>query len=164
MEHFFQKPTWLQLEYFRRENSFKNSKRFHSSFQREISNMEVESTVGKKRYFKRGVLLCKGRRFGKVTVEATITQPSSPPWWETNLLFKDLGKDFELILAMLPRHWENRGHPCHQWGTHDASLDSCPCVITWRPETDMTQTFPLQLYLSISGALSLLLSSFLMGL
>ena len=44
------------------------------------NNMEVESTVGKKRYFKRGVLLCKGRRFGKVTVEATITQPSSPPW------------------------------------------------------------------------------------
>ena len=128
------------------------------------NNMEVESTVGKKRYFKRGVLLCKGRRFGKVTVEATITQPSSPPWWETNLLFKDLGKDFQLILATLPRHWENRGHPCHQWGTHDASLDSCPCVITWRQETDMTQTFPLQLYLSISGALSLLLSSFLIRL
>ena len=42
--------------------------------------MEVESTVGKKRYFKRAVLMSKGSRFGKVTVEATITQPSSPPW------------------------------------------------------------------------------------
>lgn len=26
MEHFFQKPTWLQLEYFRSGNSFKNSR------------------------------------------------------------------------------------------------------------------------------------------
>ena len=42
--------------------------------------MDVESTVGKKRYFKRGVLISKGSRFGKVTMEVTITQPSSPPW------------------------------------------------------------------------------------
>ena len=115
----------------------KTEKRFHSSFQRKITIMEVESTVGKKRYFKRGVLLCKGSRFWKVTVEVTITQPSSPPWWETNLLFQDLGKDFELILFTLPRHWENHGHPCYQWGAHDASLDSGPCVITWPPETEI---------------------------
>ena len=157
MEHFFQKPTWLQLEYFRRENSFKNSKRFHSSFQRKITNMDVESTVGKKRFFKRGALISKGSRFGKVTMEVTITQPSSPPWWETNLLFEDLGKDFELILAMLPRHLENHGHLCSldpvcKFG----QLSLCHRLAT--RNRDMTQTFPLQLYLSISGDLSLLLS------
>ena len=67
--------TWLQLEYFRKGNYFKNSKRFHSSFQRKITNADVESTVGEKRYFKRRVLMCKGRRFGKVTVEVTVCQP-----------------------------------------------------------------------------------------
>ena len=142
---------------FRKGNSFKNSKRFYSSFQRKITNTDVESTVGEKRYFKRGVLMCKGSRFGKVTVEATITQPSSPLCWETDLLFKDLGKDFELILAMLPHHWENHGHPCSldpvcKFG----QLSLCHHLAT--RNRDMTQTFPLQLYLSISGDLSLLLS------
>lgn len=42
--------------------------------------MEVESTVGEKRYFKRGVLMSKGSRFGEMTVEVTVTQPSSSPW------------------------------------------------------------------------------------
>ena len=41
--------------------------------------MDVESTVGEKRYFKRGVLICKGSRFRKVTVEVTVSQPSSSP-------------------------------------------------------------------------------------
>lgn len=66
MEHFFQKPAWLQLEHFRRENSFKNSKRFHSGFERRITNPEVESVVGEKRSAKRGELMSKGSRFGKV--------------------------------------------------------------------------------------------------
>ena len=68
------------IRIFQKRKLLQNSKRFHSSFQRKITNMEVESTVGKKRYFKRAVLMSKGSRFGKVTVEATITQPSSPPW------------------------------------------------------------------------------------
>ena len=71
--------TWLQLEYFRKGNSFKNSKRFHSSIQRKITNANVESTVGEKRYFKRGVLMCKGSRFGKVTMEVTVPSLHHPP-------------------------------------------------------------------------------------
>jgi len=47
MEFFFHKPTWMQLEHFRSEISFKNMPRaLIQVFRRKITDMEVESTIG----------------------------------------------------------------------------------------------------------------------
>ena len=70
----------------------------------EITNTEVGSTVGEKKYFMRGALVCKGRDFGRAAVEVTLTQPTSLPSEKNDLLFQDLRQDFELILATLSSH------------------------------------------------------------
>lgn len=50
----------------KRKAPSKHSKRFHQVFRGKITNTEVESTVGKKRYFMGVALMCKGSSFGRV--------------------------------------------------------------------------------------------------
>ena len=63
MKFFFHKPTWIQLEHFRSEISFKNMPRaLIQVFRRKITNMEVESTIGLSRWLSGKVSACQCRR------------------------------------------------------------------------------------------------------
>ena len=83
---------------------------FIQVFRGEITNTEVESIVREKKYFMRGLLMCKSNSFERAAMEVTMTQPSLFPWWENDLLFQDLRNDFELIVTTLSSHWENHMH------------------------------------------------------
>ena len=52
---------------------------FIQVFRGEITNTEVESIVGEKKYFMRGLLMCKGNSFERAAMEVTMTQPSLFP-------------------------------------------------------------------------------------
>ena len=53
---------------------------FIQVFRGEITNTEVESIVGEKKYFMRGLLMCKSNSFERAAMEVTMTQPSLFPW------------------------------------------------------------------------------------
>ena len=104
MEFFFHKPTWIQLEHFRREISFKNTPRACIQvFRGKITNMEVESTIREKKYLMKEVLTCIWRGCLHAKAADLGEQLWKWPWpsihhsmgKKNDLLFQDLRKNFE---------------------------------------------------------------------
>ena len=99
----------------------------------------------------RGALVCKGRGFGRATVEVSLTQPSSLPSEKNDLLFQDPRWDFELIVTTLSSHWENHRYTFYRWGPTFQGWSAVPCHHLAARDRSDTQTFPYPLYLLLSG-------------
>ena len=143
------------------KSSFKNTPRdFTQVFRGKITNTEVESAVVEKKYFMRGALLCKGSSFGRVAEEVALTQPSSLPSENNDLLFQDPRQDFELILVTLSSHWENSQAPILPMRTHLPGWDCCPASSPGSQRQICHSDLPLPTLLVAQWDLSLFLPSF----
>ena len=148
------------------KSSFKITPRdFTQVFRGKITNTEVESTVGKKRYFMGGGTVVQRQQLWESGCGGhpdpafippqweewfTISRPRTGFWVNTHHIVQSLRKSQAPMLPMRgPRCKFEQRSLCHYLAARNR---------------DMTQSFPMQLYLSIGGALSLLLSSFLIRL
>jgi len=141
---------------------------FIQVFRGEITNTEVESIVGEKKYFMRGLLMCKSNSFERAAMEVTMTQPSLFPWWENDLLFQDLRNDFELIVTTLSSHWENHMHYFTNEGPTFQGWTAILCHHLVAKDRGLTlRSFPSQLSILLSGSISVICyhfpASFLSG-
>ena len=134
---------------------------FIQVFRGEITNTEVESIVWEKKYFMRGLLMFKSNSFERAAVEVTMTQPSSFPQWEKDLLFQDLRNDFELIPPTLSSHWENHRHHFSNEGSTFQGWTAVLCHHLMAKGRGLTlRYFPSQLSILLSGIYLYCLSSF----
>ena len=134
---------------------------FIQVFRGEITNTEVESTVGEGKYFTRGSCMCKSSSFGRAAVEVTMTQPSLFPRWEKDLSFQDLRNDSELILTTLSSHWENHRHHFTNEGPTFQGWTAVLYRHLVAKDRGLTlRSFPSQLSILLSGIYRYCLSPF----